>query len=381
MDLAIDKKDELVIKLLHYFVTERNYKPIVIQGAKNEIWLENLDDEYKIVRIVSSYIHNDEQLDFDMFKTQKIAGKIKRKTLSLSVNILNIFVHLGDNVSDLESTKDMTCLNIKDISDFKNYDKVCTIFPDIDKINFREKGMNLFIKLTEEINKKTEDDAKRADDIFNIKPPLITYSLIFINVVVFIMTFIISKGTMDANTLVLFGANFGPYVSLGQYYRLISSVFLHADIIHLVLNCYALLVIGRQLESYYGKIKFLIIYFVSAIVANIFSLAFTYNYVSVGASGALFALLGSLLYFGYHYRVYLGNVLRSQVVPIILFNLLIGFFISGINVSAHIGGLIAGVLISSVVGVSGKTSKSDRINGIIMFTIFTVFSIYLAFLK
>ena len=294
MDLAIDKKDELVIKLLHYFVTERNYKPIVIQGAKNEIWLENLDDEYKIVRIVSSYIHNDEQLDFDMFKTQKIAGKIKRKTLSLSVNILNIFVHLGDNVSDLESTKDMTCLNIKDISDFKNYDKVCTIFPDIDKINFREKGMNLFIKLTEEINKKTEDDAKRADDIFNIKPPFITYSLIFINVVVFIMTFIISKGRMDANTLVLFGANFGPYVSLGQYYRLISSVFLHADIIHLVLNCYALLVIGRQLESYYGKIKFLIIYFVSAIVANIFSLAFTYNYVSVGASGALFALLGSL---------------------------------------------------------------------------------------
>ena len=57
---VIEKNDELVMKLLHYFITEKSYNPIVLHGAKNEIWLENLDEDYKIVRIVTNYIHNDD---------------------------------------------------------------------------------------------------------------------------------------------------------------------------------------------------------------------------------------------------------------------------------------------------------------------------------
>ena len=64
----ITSGDELVMKLLHYFITEKNYNPIILQGAEDEIWLENLESDYKIIRIVSNYIHNDEQFDFDIFK-------------------------------------------------------------------------------------------------------------------------------------------------------------------------------------------------------------------------------------------------------------------------------------------------------------------------
>ena len=71
MNETINRKDLIVMKLLHYFITKRNYSPIILQGAEDEIWLENLDSDYKIVRIVSNYIHNDEQLDFDLFKTKK----------------------------------------------------------------------------------------------------------------------------------------------------------------------------------------------------------------------------------------------------------------------------------------------------------------------
>ena len=99
--------------------------------------------------------------------------------------------------------------------------------------------------------------------------------------------------------------------------------------------------------------------------------------ISAGASGAIFGLLGSLLYFGYHYRVYLGGVLKSQIIPLILINLIFGFTMSGIDNAAHIGGLIGGFLISMAVGVPNKSEKSDIINGIIMSIIYFVFLLFM----
>ena len=79
INIDLDDKNMIVMKLLHYFITEKNYNPIILQGAENEIWLENMDEDYKIVRIVSNYIHNDEQFKFDVFKTKRIVKKIKKK--------------------------------------------------------------------------------------------------------------------------------------------------------------------------------------------------------------------------------------------------------------------------------------------------------------
>ena len=80
IEIMLDDKNLIVMKLLHYFITEKNYNPIILQGVENEIWLENLSEDYKIIRIVSNYIHNDEQFRFDMFKTKRIVKKIKNKT-------------------------------------------------------------------------------------------------------------------------------------------------------------------------------------------------------------------------------------------------------------------------------------------------------------
>ena len=88
MDEIIIKSDDLlVMNLINYFITEENYKPMIIHGINDEIWLENLDNNYKIVRIVSHHIHNKEQLDFDKFKLSKIVKQVKRKTLSFKVKV------------------------------------------------------------------------------------------------------------------------------------------------------------------------------------------------------------------------------------------------------------------------------------------------------
>ena len=145
---------------------------------------------------------------------------------------------------------------------------------------------------------------------------------------------------------------------------------------------YSLYVIGPQLESFYGRVKYLIIFIGSGVIGNLLSMAFLQEtYVSVGASGAIFGLLGSLLYFGYHYRVYLSGVIKSQIIPLIALNLAIGFMTTSINNLAHIGGLIGGVLVSMAVGVKYKSNKVDITNGIIMTLIFTGFLCYMIFCR
>ena len=380
-EFVINKNDELVMKLLHYFITEKNYNPIVLHGAKDEIWLENMDtDSYEIVRIVTNYIHNDEQLNFDLFRTKQITKSIKKKTLSLNMDVLSIFVNLGDTVNiNNVNINHIDCASIKNIKDLKKYDFIINNYPEITKdTNFKEKGMNLFMKITSDINKKNEEENVKANDIFKKKKPIITYSLIFINILVFILMYILGNGSYDVSTLLNFGALNSTLVKNGEIYRLLTCSFIHIGLIHLFFNMYALYIIGPQLESFYGKIKFLIIYLFSAIIGSLFSSIFTTG-VSAGASGAIFGLFGSLLYFGYHYRVYLESVIRSQIIPLLLFNFILGFMLKGIDISAHIGGLVGGIIISMALGVKYKSSKSEKINGVIISLIFTVFLFYLLF--
>ncbi len=391
--LVASKEDELIMKLLHYFITEENYTPIVLHGANNEIWLENFDNEYKIIRIVSNYIHNNEQFQVDLYRTKQIMHSISKKTLSPSLNTLSLFINLGENVefSKLEIDDSISCADIKKISDLKKYKFITETFPDIiTKTKFTEKGMELFAKITGDITAKTEVNAKKAEDIFKPKRPYVTYGILIINVVIFALTLLYNlkngNGLIESilgnskAALKIFGGLEPTLVLNGQYYRLITSAFNHIGLLHLLFNSYALYVIGSQLESYVGRIKYAVIYLTSAILGNLLSLALVSGW-SAGASGAIFGLLGALLYFGYHYRVYLGTVIRSQIIPLILVNLAIGFMVPEINNAAHIGGLIGGFLILQALGVKYKSTKSDEINGVILFTIYTAFLTYIAFFR
>ncbi len=376
-EIVIDKKEELVMKLLHYFITERGYNPVIIRGVKDEIWLENLEDDYKIVRIVSGYIHNNEQFKFDIAKTKSLLKTIKKKTLSFKINALSIFVNLGDNVdiSEFEDTPNIKFANIHEADDLNKYRFVIDAYPDITKdIDFKEKGLELFMKITSDINKKNEGDAKMNEDVFTPKKPIVTYALIIINVIVFLLSL------FNESIIQMFAVNRFFIADLGQYYRLFTGIFLHANFLHLIFNMYALYVIGMQLESFLGKGKYLAVYLLSGLGGSMLSIFFSNGY-SVGASGAIFGLMGALLYFGYHYRVYLDSVVKSQIIPLIVLNLLIGFTSTGIDNWAHIGGLVGGILATMAVGVKYKSTKFEMINGAIMYLIFIGFLGYMVFVR
>lgn len=220
---------------------------------------------------------------------------------------------------------------------------------------------------------KNNKENMEAEKILEPKKPIVTFIIIGILVLMFLMQFVFTP----IELLYYLGVQ-KDLVRYGEIYRLLTGAFLHLDILHLLCNLYALYVVGKLSESYFGKWKFTLIYLFSALTGSLLSIAMGDSF-SIGASGAIFGLLGSLLYFGYHYRVYFGNVLLKQIVPVIIFNLAIGFMIDDIDNFAHIGGLIGGLLISKAVGINSKDKKSDKINGIILSIIYLAFLIFLAF--
>ncbi|MBR3362505.1 MAG: rhomboid family intramembrane serine protease [Bacilli bacterium] len=373
-EIIIDEKEEMVMKLLHYFITEKGYSPVIVRGVKDEIWLENLKGDFNIIRIVSGYIHNDEQFKFDLFKTKSLIKSIKKKTLSFKMRALSIFVNLGDNVNISSFEENNICFaNIKDTQDLSKYHFVIDAFPDITKdTDFKEEGFELFLKITGDINKKNEEEAKMNEDVFKMKKPYVTYVLIGINILIFVLSLFV-------NILPLFAVN-RYFIVHGEYYRLITGIFLHNGIFHLFFNMYSLYVIGSQLESFLGRVKYLTVYLLSGLAGSVLSIYFS-NSFSVGASGAIFGLLGSLLYFGYHYRVYLDSVIKSQIIPLIVFNLMLGFMLRGIDNWAHIGGLIGGVFSTMAVGIKYKSEKYEMVNGVILYLIYISFILYMVFFR
>ena len=375
-DIVFKSDDLVVMSLINYFITEKNYNPMIIHGLNDEIWLENLNEDYKIVRIVSHHIHNKEQLDFDKFKLSRIVKQVKKKTLSFKVKVLSIYTDLEDD--KILSNDDIYINKEEDI----NNPKLTNVFPNIvEKTKVDENGLEYFIKVTDNINQKNESKSKIAEKIFSFKKPIVTYSLIFICILVFILMYVLGNGSTDNYTLLVFGANVDTLTKNGDYYRLFTSMFLHIGILHLLCNMYSLYIIGKEVENVFGKVKYLIIYLLSGIAGSILSLAFNHNTICAGASGAIFGLLGALLYFGYYYRTYLGATLTRSIIPVILLNLIIGFTSSGIDNAAHIGGLVGGILIAMAVGVPDKSNNNNKINGIVLSLIYFGFIIYLSFFR
>ena len=374
-DIVFKSDDLVVMSLINYFITEKNYNPMIIHGLNDEIWLENMKSDYKLVRIVSHYIHNNEQLNYDYFRTKQISNKLKKKTLSFNMSVLNIYVDLGDNVNISNDDEHFMSVFINKMKDINNK-YLLKIFPDIvEKTGHKEKGMELLFKITDDINKSNVKKNAKLDKLFSKKTPYITYIIMGICFIMFLIT---GMGN-DTGVLIEYGANLDVLVKNGEYYRLFTCIFLHIGIMHLLCNMYSLYIIGREVENLFGKIKYIIIFILSGIFGSIMSLAFTHNTISAGASGAIFGLLGALLYFGMHYRTYLGEAIKRSIIPIIVVNLIIGFFAEGIDLAAHIGGLVGGILLAMMVGVPDKSKTKDIINGTILTIIYLIFISYLAF--
>ena len=173
--------------------------------------------------------------------------------------------------------------------------------------------------------------------------------LILINSAILLLFYVVKRFFIQSDIVfILFGAQYGPLVSQGQWYRIITAMFMHGGFLHLAFNMYALYILGANTEALYGTYKFLSFYLLSGIVGNIATQFFYYDSLSVGASGAIFGLVGAL--FGAGFRkdtpFYVKPLTGTALLPMIILNIVLGFMPgSGINNAAHIGGLVTGMIL------------------------------------
>jgi len=177
--------------------------------------------------------------------------------------------------------------------------------------------------------------------------PIITKALIAINVVAFVVS---ELGLVSGNRLFNEGALVGLLVGDGEWWRVLSSAFLHANIMHLAFNMFALWILGSRLEQYLGGIRFSTIYLVGMLGGSAGALLLTSPLAAtVGASGAVFALMGAL--FVLERR---GIPLAGPIMPLLVINLAFTFLIPNISVGGHLGGLAAGALATLVLDRFGR---------------------------
>jgi rhomboid protease GluP len=173
--------------------------------------------------------------------------------------------------------------------------------------------------------------------------------------------------TPDVKSLIVWGGNLRYLTLNGQFWRLISSVFLHAGILHLAFNMYALLYIGVALETAIGKKKFIFAYLLSGIFSSVSSITINENIVSVGASGAIFGLCGVLsailIFKEYKVANISSKSLLSSIGFFIIYNIIYGFGKTGIDNAAHIGGLVSGF----VIGLAYVLVIRNRVNKIAIY--------------
>lgn len=198
-----------------------------------------------------------------------------------------------------------------------------------------------------------------------IKAPC-TVALIAVNVIVFL--FLSFRGmTEDGMFLLEHGAMYVPYmIERGEYYRIFTSMFLHFGFDHLLNNMVILAAIGWNLEYEIGQLKFVILYLFSGLGGNLLSAYWDIRVgdyaVSAGASGAIFGVIGALLYVAIRNRGRIGDISGKGLVFMIILSLYYGYSSGGVDNMAHIGGLVAGFLLS-VLLYRKKNRKFRSVSG------------------
>jgi membrane associated rhomboid family serine protease len=190
----------------------------------------------------------------------------------------------------------------------------------------------------------------------------VTALLLAINVTVFIVM-VVSSGSIErfrGDTLIQWGANFGPYTLGGEYWRLLSAAFVHANPIHILVNAWALWSLGQLCERLFGKWQTLAIYVLTGVGGSLLSIAWNQERLSVGASGAIFGIIGALvagLRFG---DLGLSHGQRramfSSLVSVAAINFVIGFT-GGIDNMCHLGGFVTGLLVGLPLGAFARKNQ------------------------
>lgn len=198
-----------------------------------------------------------------------------------------------------------------------------------------------------------------------LNTPFVTYGLLGITVLVYLLEVWSSRSLSIATPVLwLYGARWNNAILLGQWWRFVTPIFVHLDLMHIAVNGISLFYLGVLTEKIFGHWRFFVVYMVGGIAGNIASFAFNGTALAAGASTAIFGLMGAFLFLGDTFR---GNptiaALSRNFVMLAGINLVFNLFGSGVDIFGHIGGFIGGFLIAGIVGAPnlGPVPRNRRL--------------------
>lgn len=184
-------------------------------------------------------------------------------------------------------------------------------------------------------------------------------------------------GEFSNSTLIRWGSQYSPAIVRGQWWRLGTAMFLHGGLMHIAFNSYALYILGPALEHLFGHGRTLVMYLGAGLIASTTSFMMGSAYTNaIGASGAIFGLMGGYLYYTWYLPGAARRRLWSGIWPTLLINLVIGITVPFIDNWAHLGGLVGGFMLSAIVGLPAeKHLSARRITGVVLLALFLLWTV------
>jgi rhomboid protease GluP len=377
-------------QLVHSFV-RRQYRIIKLSNAPNEIWLESFQHRnVPLIRIVRYDIDWSSWLKRDIEYTWHVAQQLKKRHMKRSFQVLNIYISAYPPVDDWEflvakplsfSQNHRTVLQTLLIHSANVQDSLQQLSEMIGErvlLPSFERHDDPFMAIEhvkQQIFRFEREQQEKEKRLFEYGKPIFTYVFIVLQVLMFLVLEW-KGGSTDPVVLIQYGAKFNPLIKEGEWWRFFTPIFLHIGFFHLFMNTMALYYLGMTVERLYGSWRFFVIYLIAGFFGTLGSFLFTSS-LSAGASGAIFGLFGALLYFGTVYRHLFLQTMGTNIIGLIVLNLVLGLIIPGIDNAGHIGGLIGGFLAASIVHLPRHRLWSKQFVSFVFTSLVAVLGLYI----
>lgn len=331
------QEDVWALQLAYFFLDKYDYRLISTgtNAVKNELWVANPHAKYSVIRISTLATST------NFFDRERIMKTKKAISDLVNVDGMLLSLHITNEVTD-SSNKDMTEVCISD--NYISTDILNEDFPQLKTLlQPIEDPQKEFALITKAINLIQLKGFQKSKNWVK-KDISATYIMMAICVVVYLISLWLTNISGDSIvSAILTGALYKTFVYGNfEYWRLLTSGFVHVDIMHLLVNMYAFYTMGPMVERLYGKKKYVIALLGSIVVGSLFVLVGDTNTVTLGISGGLFGLLGMLLIYAIETKSIRDRRVFFNFMQILMINLLISL-LPGISLLGHLGGLVAGL--------------------------------------
>jgi len=347
-EIKVNIQSEFVLNLVTFLMREENF---VFVGNESEIWLENLNHP----RVQLIYINDHEQFTeqrayYISQKAQIVAGQFKKNFLMPKVNflVLNICDSNGMEVED--NQRHALTINLQDATSAVSNLTLQELFPKIVNADLTVSTETIVNRLKTE----TETLANREVALANLRTkPVVTYVFLLLNLMFFVFLWWRMRGMptgLSGFFLITYGSTYNPLIVSGEYWRLLTSSFMHIDIWHIAMNALFIFRFGAIVETVVGHWRMAVIIVLSGITSALFGFAFSINH-SIGASGVAYGLIGVVIFLAFEMRREFMPFLRQFIGPFIGMAIVTSLVIPNIDHWGHLGGAIGGFIIATIVGV------------------------------